>query len=137
MKKGRQSDNPLDVAIDFFLFPKAFLVQKNTDKNDIFIVAQWFYDYQHKKDNDIFYENDGLIFTYKGELGETYNNKSYQNLKWKPNELNSVDLLVRFNRNAKGQIETFTLGDNSNSSVIHPGASRTNGTPQAPQTEPL
>lgn len=90
------------MSLDFFLFPKVFLMQKNIDKNDIFIVAQWLYDHQHKEDNNIFYDNDGLIFTYKNELEDTFNYNGNQNLKWKPNELNSVDLLVRFNRNPKG-----------------------------------
>ncbi|KAL4510271.1 hypothetical protein ABPG72_008161 [Tetrahymena utriculariae] len=91
----------------FILFPKFFLIPKNIDKNDVFKLGQFIYDYQ--KQQKIPYENDGIIFTFHGDLQSTYSeNKS---IKWKPNELNTVDLLVRFQRNNKNQIETFVMSE--------------------------
>jgi len=88
---------------------KYYLIVKGIDNSEIFRYATLLWN--HMK--DVKYKLDGLIFAGIEQFYTSYSKEiEFPTLKWKPPELNSIDMYIEFEKNSKGEIEN--VYDNSN-----------------------
>jgi hypothetical protein len=87
---------------------KYYIIPKGIDNSEIFKYAVLLWN--HMK--NVKYKLDGLIFAGIEQYYTSFSKEiEFPTLKWKPPNLNSIDMYIEFQRNSKGEIEN--VYDNS------------------------
>jgi hypothetical protein len=96
------NDNPKVIERKYFIFPIGF------DNSEVFAYSTLIWEEIQKGP----YVLDGLIYTGVQQLYTTIQKEiAFPILKWKPEELNSIDMYIEFEKNERGEIEN--VYDNS------------------------
>lgn len=74
--------------------PKYFMFPIGIEENEIFQYSKLFWRY-YKSSKDYPYNLDGLVYQ---PINQKYYTQNYRNLKWKPEENNSIDFYIEYER---------------------------------------